>query len=73
MHRKNAPAEDKDPAKMTDEELDAALTEVRNQAAKALFDKKHPMHREALRMLAEMPPGIVIPETMLDDAPAIAS
>ena len=46
---------------------------MRAQAAKALFDKKHPMHREALRMLAEMPPGIVIPETMLDDAPARAS
>ena len=62
MHRGNAPADGKGAAKMTDEELDAARTEVRTQVAKAMFDRKHPNYREALLMLAEMLPGIANPE-----------
>ena len=63
----------KDPAKMNDEELAAALTDMRAQCAMALFDTKHPMHREALRMLPEILPGIVVPDAWLDDAPAMAT
>ena len=57
----------KDPAKMTDDELAAALRDVRGQAAAALFDKKDPLHREALRMLPEILPGIVIPDAWFED------
>ena len=66
-------ASKKDLAKMTDDELQAALTDMRAQAAAALFDKKHPLHREALRMLPEILPGIVVPDTWSDDAPAMAA
>ena len=58
----------KDPAKMTDEELSTALTDIETKVATALFDKKHPLHREALRMLPEMLPGIVVPDSWLEDA-----
>jgi hypothetical protein len=66
-------ASKKDLAKMTDDELQAALTDMRAQAAAALFDKKHPLHREALRMLPEILPSIVVPDTWSDDAPAMAA
>ena len=58
----------KDPAKMTDNELNAALTDMRTQAAAALFDKKHPMHRDALRMLPQILPGIVVPDALFEDS-----
>ena len=74
IHREKAPAPvKKDPAKMSDEELNAALTDIQTQCATALFDNKHPLHREALRMLPEMLPGIVIPETWLEDALPMAA
>ena len=68
MHREKAPAEDKDPSKMTDDELDAALKAMRAQVTVALFDKKHPNHKDALRLLPEMLPGVIVPETMLEPA-----
>jgi hypothetical protein len=68
MHRDKAPAaQDEDPTKMTDDELQSGLPEMRTQAAMALFDTKHPMHREALRMLPQILPGIVVPDAMLED------
>ena len=58
MHRENAPtAPAKDPAKMTDEELEAAKADIRTQCAIALFDVKHPQHHEALELL---PDGMVV-------------
>jgi hypothetical protein len=74
MHRDKAPAaQDEDPTKMTDDELQSGLPEMRTQAAMALFDTKHPMHREALRMLPQILPGIVVPDAMLEDPlPVIA-
>jgi hypothetical protein len=63
----------KDPAKMSDEELNTALTDIETQVATALFDKKHPLHRDALRMLPEMLPGIVVPESWLEDALPMAA
>ena len=65
---KPAAAPKKDPAKMTDEELTTALTDIETKVATALFDKKHPLHREVLRMLPEMLPGIVVPDSWLEDA-----
>jgi hypothetical protein len=65
---KRPAAPKKDPAKMSDEELSTALTDIETKVATALFDKKHPLHREALRMLPEMLPGIVVPDAWLEDA-----
>ena len=71
MHRENSRAgraeEMKDPATMTDAELAAALSEARGQATAALFDNKDPLHRDALRTLQEILPGIVIPDAWFDD------
>ena len=58
---------------MTDEELEAALTGMRTQVATALFDKKHPLHRDALRMRPEIRPGIVVPNSWLEDALPVAA
>jgi hypothetical protein len=62
MHREKAPtAPMKDPAKMTDEELEAAKDNLRTQCAIALFDLKHPQHHEALELLPELlPDGMVV-------------
>ena len=77
MHREKPPtkraAENKDAAKMNDEELAAAMTDMRMQAATALLDRKHPDHRDALHFLPEILPGIMVPDSWLDDAPAIAT
>ena len=74
LHREKAPAAPtKDPSKMTDDELQSALTDMRTEAAAALFDKQHPLHRDALRMLPEILPGIVVPEAWLEDALPIAA
>jgi hypothetical protein len=73
MNREKTPAPlSKDPSKMTDAELQAALADMRAQAAVALFDRDHPMHRETLRMLPEVLPGIVVPDAWIADpiAPA---
>ena len=68
LHREKAPAEDpaedKDPSKMTGDELNAALKAIRAQATKALFDNKHPNHKDALRLLPEMLPGVIVPKTV---------
>ena len=71
--KKDRTAPQKDPAKMKDDELAAALADIRTQAATALFDTKHPLHREALRMLSEILPGVVVPDTMLEDALPLAA
>jgi len=74
MHREKPWTEPMmDPAKMTDAELQSSLTDVRTQCAAALFDKKHPMHREVLRMLPRILPGIVVPDAWLEDAPSLAA
>ena len=74
LHReKPSAALAKDPSKMTDDELQAGLTDMRTQAAAALFDKQHPLHREALRMLPEILPGIVVPDAWLEDALPMAA
>ena len=74
LHREKAPAAPtKDPSKMTDDELQSALTDMRTEAAAALFDKKHPLHRDALRMLPEILPGIVVPDAWLAEALPIAA
>ena len=63
----------KDPAKMSDEELAVALTEVRTIAVAALFDKQHPLHRETLRILPKILPGIEVPDSYFGDTPSIAA
>jgi hypothetical protein len=77
MHREKArttavPLE-KDPAKMTDAELKAAMADMRTQCATALFDTKHPMHHEALRFLPEILRSAAFPDTYADDASAITA
>ena len=66
MHRENQ-------AKMPDAEPDASTAEKQALAVKAMFDKKHPMHREALHLLREILPDIVIPESWFDEPPALAA
>ena len=74
MHREKAPAApEKDLAKASDQELADALADLHTQVATALFDKKHPLHRDALRMLPEILPGIVVPDAWLDDALPMAA
>ena len=53
---------------MSDDELNAALKAMRAQVTEALFDKKHPHHKDALRALPKMLPGVIVPETMLEPA-----
>ena len=62
LHREKDPsAPMKDPAKMTDEELESAKADIRTQCAIALFDVKHPLHLEALELLPEfLPDGMVL-------------
>ena len=77
MHREKvrikAEPPNKDPAKMSDEELSVALTEVRTLAVAALFDKKHPLHHETLRILPKILPGIEVPDSYFADTPAMAA
>ena len=58
----------KDPANMSDEALEAAKNEIRTLCVTALFDKKHPLHLEALRMQPEILPGLVVPDALRVDA-----
>ena len=73
LHREKAPAAPmKDSAKMTDEELEAAKEDIRTQCGIALFNPKHPMHREALELLPEILPGVIVPDSYYQDAPLLA-
>ncbi len=57
LHREKPPtAPMKDPAKMTDRELEATKDNIQTQCAIALFDMKHPQHQEALELLPELLP-----------------
>jgi hypothetical protein len=67
QREKPRPGPKKHPSKMTDEELEAAKDAIRTECAVALLDPKHPDHREARRMLPEILPGVVIPESWLED------
>ena len=71
--RTTAEPPNKDPAKMSDEELAVALTEVRTIAVAALFDKQHPLHRETLRILPKILPGIEVPDSYFGDTPSEAA
>ena len=54
-----APA--KPPTEMTDEQLEAARSDIHIQCAIALFDVKHPLHQDALEILPELlPEGMVV-------------
>ena len=64
---KPAAAPKKDPSKMTDAELKVAMQGVQVEWATVLFDKQHPLHREAVGMLPEFLPGLVIPDSWFDD------
>ena len=66
LHRENQ-------AEMPDAEPDPAMAEKQALAVKAMFDKKHPLHREALHLLREILPDIVIPESWFDEPPALAA
>ena len=69
MHRDKAPAAPmKDPAKMTDEEIEAAKDDIRTRCGIALFNPQHPSHREALELLPEILPGVVVPDSYYQDA-----
>lgn len=73
MHREQASrAPMKDPAKMTDEEIEAAKDDIRTRCGIALFSPKHPSHREALELLPEILPSVVVPESYYQDAPLLA-
>ena len=63
MHRENQ-------AKMPDAEPNAGKAE---KPAHAMFNKKHPVHREALHRLRKILPDIVIPESWFDEPPALAA
>jgi hypothetical protein len=63
----------KDPAKMTDKEIETAKQNIRIRWGTALFDDKHPLHLEARRMLPESLPGIVVPGTWLEDSLPLAA
>jgi hypothetical protein len=70
IHREQAPrAPMKDPAKMSDEEIEAAKDDIRTRCGIALFNPQHPLHREALELLPEILPGIAVPESYYRDAP----
>jgi hypothetical protein len=58
----------KDPAKMSDEALETAKNEIRTLCVTALFDKKHPLHLEALRTQPDILPGLVVPDALREDA-----
>ena len=62
--RLKTPPEDKDPSKMTDDELNAALKAARAQVTDALSDSKHSYHKDALPALREMLPRVIVPETV---------
>ena len=66
---KPAAAPKKDISKMTDAELTVAKQAVQVDWARVLFDKQHPLHREAVGMLPEYLPGLVIPDSWFEDAP----
>ena len=66
MHRENQ-------AEMPVAKPDDGMAEKQALAVKAMFDKKHPMHREALHLLREILPDIVIPESWFDEPPAMAA
>ena len=63
VHREKALAAPpkKDPAKMTDAELEAAMNEMQALYDAALNDAEHPMHREALLIRPEDLPGGFLP------------
>ena len=64
------PVQRENPAKMPDAEPDADMAE---KHALAMFDKKHPVHREALHLLRAIMPDILIPESWFDEPPAMAA
>ena len=66
LHRENQ-------AEMPVAKPDDGMAEKQALAVAALFDKKHPRHREALHLLRDILPEIVIPESWFDDPPAIAA
>ena len=50
----------KDPALMTDAEIEACKTEIQTECAAALLDPRHPDHQEALQVLPDLlPEGMV--------------
>ena len=61
------------PAEMPAAEPDPAMAEKQALAVAAMFDNKHPLHREALHLLREILPDIVIPESWFDEPPAMAA
>ena len=58
------PAEDKAPGKTADDELNATLKAMRGQVTEALFHRKNPHRKDALRAVPEMLPGVIVPETV---------
>ena len=62
IHREKAPRPPmKDPAKMTDAEIEACKAEIRTECAIALLDPRHPDYQEALAFLPELlPEGMVV-------------
>ena len=66
LHREN-------PAELPEAEPDDGMAEKQALAVAAMFDKKHPRHREALHLLREILPDIVIPDSWFDEPPAMAA
>ena len=67
------PMHSENQAEMPVAKPDPAMAEKQALAVAAMFDKKHPMHREALHLLREILPDILIPESWFDEPPAIAA
>jgi hypothetical protein len=53
---------------MSDEEIEAAKDDIRTRCGIALFNQQHPLHREALELLPEILPGVVVPDSYFQDA-----
>jgi hypothetical protein len=66
---KPAAAPKKDPAKMTDEELNTAHTDIQTQVATALFDNKNPCIERRCACCRRSSPGIVVPDVARGCAP----
>jgi len=67
IHREEPRAPMKDPAKMTDAEIEENKERILTDSANALFRPHHPRHREALAFLPMILPGIIIPDSYLQD------
>ena len=63
MHRENQ-------AKMPVAKPNAGKAE---KQALAMFNEKHPLHREALHPLGKILPDTVIPESWFDEPPALTA